>query len=139
MEDTDMSFVLGFRLECATHRAVQRTNTIIGKYMAMQYCNIAESTYPFRLFYESSEVKAVNNAAHAIAATPHYYRVQFRIIQHVLQVGAAFFICAGKVELAIAYGLPFFHVKSPAVQYFYCVCNALPCHITRRTSNTNYR
>ena len=57
-------------IESSGHGCMYAGYFIIGKYMCMQYGDIAKANNPFRIFLKFFKIKAVNDPANAIATTP---------------------------------------------------------------------
>src|SRR5215217_6731466 len=105
--------------------------------MAVEYCNIAEPTDPFRIFLEAGEIKLINNAAGAISATACYNGFHAGIIQHFLEVISALFVTTRKIGCTFSDSLPHSYLKAPALQCLHRISNTFIGDKAGRTSNTD--
>ena len=105
--------------------------------MAMQYRYITETNDPFRGNCKFCKINFINDPHSTITASCTHDGFNGPIIQHLLQVGQAFFIRATECEIFFPYCITNFKVVAPFFHFIYCGLNVFCCNKPCRTRDTD--
>src|SRR5579862_629739 len=97
--------------------------------------DIAETDYPFWAVNECGKIKFVDNADRTVTAARAHDGADGMIIQHLLQVFCAFFICSAENKIFFSNGVAYAYLKAPVLHLLNCGLNVLFCDVTSRTGN----
>jgi hypothetical protein len=77
--------------------------------------NVAKANNPFWLFQKLRKIKLVEDSVAAITATGGKNRMDFRIVEHSLQIAGPQVIVARKLKITTPEGFTFDHVQPPFI------------------------
>ncbi len=103
----------------------------------MEYGNVAEPAYPFRMPDKFAEVDIVDNPAETITATSHQYGFHFGMVQKSLQVIEPAFIRIREIKMAAAYRCAYDNTIAPCFQGLFCKNDPFGWQVAGRTGNSN--